>query len=89
MATYWVYLSGTRLVTTTCSGIRINMGDNQSMPPGRDNNMECMTSSHEHFAYTMLSAPIMEYLEPAVLELFHHGNELVSSYLKYFGALAH
>jgi hypothetical protein len=70
-----VYLAGTLLVAATYSGIGINMGDSQSMP--RDSSTEHMSSSREHFAYITLLAPIMEYLEPAALKLFCHGNGLV------------
>ena len=74
-STYQVYLTGTLLVTAIYSGIEINTGDCQSM--SCDSSTRFMSSSHEHFAYITLPAPIMEYLESATLELFHHENGLV------------
>ena len=71
----WQPTRCTLLIAAAYSGIGINMGNNQSM--SCDSNTEPTSSSHEHFAYITLPAPIMEYLEPVVLELFHHGNGLV------------
>ena len=75
VATYQAYLTGTLLVAATYSGIGINTGNSWSM--SHDSSTEHTCSSLKHFAYITLPAPIMEYLEPAALELFHRGNGLV------------
>ncbi|KIK78056.1 hypothetical protein PAXRUDRAFT_834741, partial [Paxillus rubicundulus Ve08.2h10] len=68
VATYQAYLTGSPLIAVAYSGI--NMGDGQSMYHDTDSATCSVPSGHEHFAYISLPAPILEYLEPAALQMF-------------------
>ncbi|KIK90475.1 hypothetical protein PAXRUDRAFT_831690 [Paxillus rubicundulus Ve08.2h10] len=68
VATYRAYLTGSPLISVAYSGI--NMGDGQSMYHDTDSATCSVPSGHECFAYISLPAPILEYLEPAALQMF-------------------
>jgi hypothetical protein len=83
VATYRVYLAGTPLIAATYSGIRIDVGDSQSMPRDSGTGVAHASSlvSCEHYAYITIPAPVMEYPAPAALDVFHRGNGLVHHFI--------